>query len=281
MMRIYTKAGDLAFKTFSFPDGQPHFTLETYERDFTRVTIETAIKSPLELFQLGLAVDVLRNHGYSEINLDVRYLLGARMDRAIDTMQPHTLQSIARYINSLGFAQVRILDVHSNVATKLIRNSSNILPLTIAAQVYHTLERPIVACPDKGASDRVDAMFGWTEWLQCFKDRDPQTGALSGFRLYDPNPFRGTRSKNVLVVDDICDAGGTFVGLAKVLRAAGAEKVFLYVTHGIFSKGLKNLCSVDHVFTTDSYWTEGPGEFICPENDKITLTVVPISMEKL
>ena len=44
-----------------------------------------------------------------------------------------------------------------------------------------------------------------------------------------------------MIVDDTCDGGRTFIELAKVLRARNAGKIELYVTHGIFSKGLKEL----------------------------------------
>ena len=47
--------------------------------------------------------------------------------------------------------------------------------------------------------------------------------------------------RNCLIVDDICDGGGTFIPLAKKLKNAGAKTVTLYVTHGIFSKGLDPL----------------------------------------
>jgi ribose-phosphate pyrophosphokinase len=60
----------------------------------------------------------------------------------------------------------------------------------------------------------------------------------------------------VLIVDDLCDGGGTFTAHASVLLAAGATAVDLYVTHGIFSKGLP-LDHIDRVFTTDSYRRRG------------------------
>lgn len=273
-MRIYTPAGDLAFKTFSFPDGQPHFKLETYELDFTRVTIELAIKSSLELFQLSLAVDVLRNHGYSEINLDVRYLLGARMDRAIDTLQPHTLQCVARHINALGFSQVRILDVHSEVATRLIRNSTNVLPHKVVDQVRTVVGAHMVVCPDKGAADRVCRLV-LSRVVFCTKKRDMATGALTEFEVGDASYVKGNE---VLILDDICDGGGTFTGLAAKLREAGATKVNLFVTHGIFSKDLP-LRGIDRVFTTDSYLVKQPGAM--PYNYGNDVTCIPISMKDL
>ncbi len=251
-MRIYTKAGDLAFSTFTFPDGQPHFKLETYEREFSTVTVETAIRNPVELFTLLLVNDVLRQHGYAEVNLDIRYLLAARMDRAIDTQQPFSLQTVARIINSAGFTRVRILDVHSEVATRLIRNSENVLPKAIVKSVMTTLGSPMVIIPDKGATQRVKTLAEAPHYVyltQAYKKRDMETGKLSGFGLESTAFIHGS---DCLIIDDICDGGGTFTGLAKVLREAGAKKVYLFVTHGIFSKGLP-LEGIDHVYTTDSY----------------------------
>lgn len=276
-MRIYTQAGDLAFSTFSFPDGQPHFKLETYERDFSSVTMEVAIKDPTDLFMVKLANDVLRQHGYGEVNLDVRYLMGARMDRAIDTLQPFTLQTVARIINGAGFTRVRLLDVHSDVATRLIRNSVNVLPFKVFSQVTLSCGSPAIVCPDKGAVERVNKLADYESAgpiIYCSKNRDSETGKLSGFTVLDYRGMDKAYTDNLLIVDDICDGGGTFVGLAKELRKAGAKKVFLFVTHGIFSKGLP-LEGIDKVFTTDSYCPYATGrEF------KNTV-VLPISMKEL
>ena len=54
---------------------------------------------------------------------------------------------------------------------------------------------------------------------------------------------------NVLIVDDISDGGASFKFLAQKLKAEGFQKVGLFVTHGIFSKGLKVLeKDIDFIF---------------------------------
>ena len=56
-----------------------------------------------------------------------------------------------------------------------------------------------------------------------------------------------------LRVDDICDGGRTFIELGKVLRAKGASKLVLSVTHGIFSRGPALVFEMfDAIYTTDS-----------------------------
>lgn len=283
-MVIYTPAGNLAFRTFTFPDGQPHFKLETYGREFDSVTIETSLASPADLLTLELAIDVLRHNGYSEIRLDIRYLLGARMDRSIGWGEPSTLAIVARRLNSLGLNGIRILDVHSDVATKLIRNSVNVLPKKAVGQVIATTlwgEKANFIIPDKGANNRVWALTkGWgPPPVQCDKRRDEATGKLSGFHVGESERLKDSLC---LIIDDICDGGGTFVGLAKELKAAGASKVFLYVTHGIFSKGLP-LDGIDHVYTTDSYPQLASKEHFHKDGRfaDTTTSVIPISMKEL
>lgn len=281
-MRIYTPAGDLAVKTFTFPDGQPHVKLETHEIDFRSATIETAIRSSDELLQTVLVSEVLRRQGYSEINLDIRYLLGARMDRPIGQNEPFTLNCVARILNSCGFSKVRILDAHSEEATRLIRNSENVLPYMVAEQVFATLPDAWPVRPDKGAGNRVGKLTNVCRpanraIIRCEKSRNSETGKLSGFSVNDPSWV--STCKEVVIIDDICDGGGTFVGLAKELRKAGAQKVYLYVTHGIFSKGLP-LEGIDHIYTTDSYYSYvyGP-EFASDKADKVV--VIPVSMKEM
>ncbi len=269
-MRIYTKAGDLAFTAFKFPDGQPHFKLDTYEREFNDVTIETAIKSCDDLMLVTMAASVLRANGYPLVNLDIRYLMGARMDREIDSFQPFTLQLVARQINACGFNRVRVLDAHSEVTWRLLRNCTNVLPYDAVRQVMTTTIYPVVACPDKGAMDRVSELCGGFS-LQGHKMRDMQTGKLSGFGV-DFMGIDSIQGSNVLIVDDIGDGCGTFSGLAEALKKRGAKRVYLYVTHGVFSKGLP-IPHVDQVYTTDSY-------DISSDMHKHA-TVIPVSMKEM
>jgi ribose-phosphate pyrophosphokinase len=158
-----------------------------------------------------------------------------------------------------------------------------VLPFKVVQQVVSTLEDIDIVIPDNGASSRVMSLTGAGTGLtghyihQCYKKRDPQTGALSGFQV----PMSGLKGRDLLIIDDLCDGGGTFVGLAKALKAHVASKVFLFVTHGIFSKGLP-LEGIDHVYTTDSYDAAPEGRSKTFRSfDMQQATVISISMEKL
>lgn len=285
-MRVYTPAGDLAIRQFSFPDSQPHIEVQTHDIDFTSATVETTIKSPVELFEVALVVDVLRNLGYRDLRLDCRYLMGARMDRAITPSEPFTLQVVSRQINSLGFSQVRLLDVHSEVAERLIRNSTNLLPQHAIDATLSACNPDYVVAPDAGARNRVESTVRGVPYFHCTKHRNPRDGKLTEFavnmNLVDPGA-------KILIVDDICDGGATFTGLSKKLREAGASRVDLFITHGIFSRGLP-LDGIDRVFTTDSYQSgldyvrnshHQPFESRFSGPLDSAATVIPISMKEI
>jgi ribose-phosphate pyrophosphokinase len=108
-------------------------------------------------------------------------------------------------------------------------------------------------CPDAGAERRtseLNKLFN-VPITYARKKRDSKTGALSGFHL-DPLPEAGA----YLIADDICDGGGTFIGLAQEYRKdpKGIGALFLWVTHGIFSKGVDELLKhFAMIGTTDSF----------------------------
>jgi ribose-phosphate pyrophosphokinase len=68
------------------------------------------------------------------------------------------------------------------------------------------------------------------------------------------------KGKSIVIVDDIIDGGATFIGLAAELRARGAKKLTLCVTHGVFSKGHEAIANTfDAVYTTNSYHQDRVG----------------------
>ncbi len=243
---------EVKYKKFIFPDDQPHITLDE-ELQGEQVKITVSICNVVTLFELLLIGDVLKN-GNNETHVLIRYLLGGRMDRRIDSRQPDTLQVIANILNTADFDKVEILDPHSPVSLQLIDNSVPVYPHKESDRWFKRFDAErydtVTIIPDKGARSRVlqVAPDPHRNFVQCLKDRDPLTGRLSGFTVLEPD---AVRDKDCLIVDDICDGGGTFTGLSELLRKHGARSVHLWVTHGIFSKGL--VSGLDSMASTNSF----------------------------
>ena len=262
-MRIYNTDGEIPYRAFTFPDGQPHLEIQSRPSINQVVTIETAIRNPNELFNLLLAREALATVGIRDVNLDIRYLMAARMDRSIDLGHPLTLTIVAKMLRH-KFNDIRVLDPHSS-ATAVFLGSKPVYPHSVLKCVLaqYKPEETYIFAPDAGSTARVleylKADVREFDVLQGAKKRNPETGTLSGFELL--NTPADLHSRNVLILDDICDGGGTFVGQALMLRELGVKHVDLYVTHGIFSKGT-SLAGIRYIWTTDSYRELVPNKWV-------------------
>ena len=117
----------------------------------------------------------------------------------------------------------------------------------------------LLISPDGGALKKiykVSEFLGGISVIECSKKRNVKNGQLEGFRVYEDD----LQGKDCLIVDDICDGGGTFIGLSKELKKYNTGNLYLAVSHGVFSKGLEELNQYfTKIFTADSFKTIDEG----------------------
>jgi ribose-phosphate pyrophosphokinase len=260
---INPEKSDIQFKHFLFPDGQPHLKLDmsTMPQNTEGVTILCRLANPSDLFTILIAKDALEASGFEHISLTISYLMAARMDRQMTVGEPFSLRVLATMLNQVGFKNISIFDPHSDVSTALLLRSKAIgnevfVKDCIAdfmknAQNTEGGDDYYLISPDAGALKKIHKVAQYVQAPQvaeCMKMRDVKTGHLSGFKTME-NDFEG---KSCFIVDDICDGGGTFIGLAALLKQHNAGKIVLIVSHGIFSKGFE-LANIDAIYTTNSF----------------------------
>ena len=168
--------------------------------------------------------------------LEIPYFPYARQDRVCSRGEALSASIMANLINELQFDQVILLDPHSQVTMALV-NRATTLPVEFGSlKKYEYL-----VAPDLGAEKRVreHSVTKQIPMIQCTKKRDPKTGSIQGITVIDDVSFslEDGESKRVLIVDDICDGGRTFIEVSKELYLRGIKHVDLFVTHGIFSQG--------------------------------------------
>lgn len=199
-----------------------------------------------EFVQLAQLTQLLHQRELS-VSLILTYLPYGRQDKSISNESTFALHTFAYLINLLDFESVQINDPHSDVALALIDNSSAVYPDLGVQYVIEDMETDIVCYPDKGALEKYSKIYSHP-FIYGEKVRDQATGNILNYQV-----IGDSAGKKVLIIDDICDGGMTFKILAKDLLAAGAKEVNLFVTHGIFSKGLKTLkeSGINRIFTPD------------------------------
>lgn len=235
-------------KVILFPDSQPHVNvLDLQERDY--VNLICSIKDSLKLFQLLLAANAIDNKFAVKNELHIPYLISARYDRVMNDGDSFDLKVVASLINSLNFRKVYLYDVHSDVSLALINNSVAVSNRFLVEK-YNTSDSVLI-CPDSGASKKIKKYLEWNknivDVVYCNKSRNLLDGSLS-LSVLEPEKCTG---KNCVIIDDLCDGGGTFLGIASQIKP---RRLSLVVTHGIFSRGTKIFEGVfDEIIVSDSF----------------------------
>ena len=244
---------EIQFENFTFSGGEPHIKINPNFDLSKNITITHRINSFNDLGLLCLAVDALQRMDAKLENLVIPYFPSARQDRVMIPGEPLTVKVYADIVNAFHFKKVIIFDAHSEVTSAILNNCKGITNHKFIQKVIQeTGNNVILVSPDGGALKKiykVSEFLGGIEVVECSKSRDIKSGKLSGFKVHIDNLC----GKNCLIVDDICDGGGTFIGLAEELQKKNAGKLYLAVSHGIFSKGFEDLKCFERIFTTDSF----------------------------
>ncbi len=244
----------------TFPTGEQHIRI----RHSGPCSITLVSNDPSGgLMKIGMAVDICRRNGVKDITLMLPFVPYARQDEVYVDGDPLSIKVFADFLNSLHLDKVIIADPHSKVTPALINNVQVIPQHQVVAPWVMKFDSMVIdplalVAPDIGAEKKVKALqlylkkhYGITfPTIQGNKVRDPETGKITGFQVLAGDP----RGHHCVMIDDICDGGGTFLGLGNVLMEQGANAMSLYVTHGIFSKGVEVLLhKFDYIAASDSF----------------------------
>jgi len=236
--------------SFVFSGGEVHVKLSACAAE---VYVSIRLNNANDIMKLLLAVDALRRSGTKSISVVIPYLPYARQDRVMVDGEPLSVKVMCDLINGCGFDQVMIFDVHSEVSLALLNNCRLINNHDLVKQVLKERKDYLLVSPDAGALKKIykvaEAIGYSNDIVLCNKVRDVSNGRIKKLTVDHDN----LEGKDCYIIDDICDGGATFIGVAKELKARNAGRVNLIVSHGIMSKGEEELSQyIDQIYTTDS-----------------------------
>lgn len=191
----------------------------------------------LHVAQLKKLISVLKPN--ISISLNVPYFPYARQDHVVSNATTFALRSFLELLSSLRFNEVYTVDLHSNIPFEYIDNLTNVYPNQAIKNAIDSFQPDLIVFPDKGAQMRYAHRFTLPH-ISIHKERDQLTGYLTIKGIIN-NDNINLSGKKCLIVDDLCDGGGTFILAAQELFNADVKEVGLYTTHGIYSKGVQVL----------------------------------------
>ena len=250
------KGGVLSY----FPDHTSHIRIANCDPSCVHI-IRWHYQCDAEMAVVYFITQHLHSYGCT-VTLELPYIPNARMDRSPDQHEVFTLKHFAKFINDLHFQQVVVLDPHSSVSDALFERLVHISPVEFIEKTVRdlNLNNLIAFYPDEGSMKRYSGMIKMP-YAFGIKKRDWQTGEIKSYDIVQESVVHGS---HVLIIDDICSAGGTFYHAANALRTAGAKSIFLHVTHceslackhKLLDSGL-----IQHIYTTNSIFSDADPAF--------------------
>ena len=254
---------DIKFKVSKFPDGQQTIELLDYHycNNSEKVIIISRLNSFIDLELIICATQALKNIGFFHIELSITYFLGARSDRQfVEGGINYLKQVICPIINSQGYEKVYVFDPHSDVIEACVNNiqknnNHDLVRLSIDCIKGKSGKNKdlLVVAPDAGAIKKTYEVCKKLELQNVIiasKIREMISGNITKTEIQKID----NNIKKIIIIDDICDGGRTFVNLAKEIKKQTDKPIYLIVSHGIFSAGFDELLSViDEIYTTNSF----------------------------
>ena len=279
LIKIYdSNNNEVPWQLNRFPDGQVQTVWTPTTEEFRLVGCVTDPDSFLAFLELWCS---------RLSSIGITYLYGARSDKLYDAPVgspnlpfnlgteltfPSCLLLLTLLVSREQSCPTTVLDPHCN---ELIQKEFPEL------QVVHSFpfsaeelgdRYGLVVYPDESAQRRYQPQLGANPFLTCEKVRDQSTGRITGHTLLCGWPKCFREAQQILVVDDICDGGATFISVAELLKEAGIYgKLDLSITHGVFSKGVDELLKhYNRIYVTDSH----PGAWHYRETERILIRPV-------
>lgn len=239
---------ELITKT-QYPSGETHLQVhEDMVKSWSGGTVIADLVRDFNGLMDCMVADRVFTRNGTVVDWVIPFMPFARDDRRNHAGDGSELELALEIAERLG---ATCIDPHSDVAGQMMHFTQAQVVNDFSMHGLFPIDA-IIAIPDAGAAKKA---YTWLEGrpqqvVQCLKKRDTATGKLSGFEVLADTLC----GQPVVIVDDICDAGGTFLGLAEQLKAKGAGPLSLAVTHGLFTKGTDVLRGAfDKIYTLDIY----------------------------
>lgn len=267
-------------KVIKFSDGGTNIKLEVPQQlkdnppsAYYSIVVEPTTPVDNYLWEVKQSVDAIEQtfgKGIKRELLYLPYLPHARADRVFEYGNGFPLNLFLDAIAYM-FDTIFLTDPHSDYYKSYEEERDELLErpiFEVKSQHQCFIEvvgnsiksGDVLIAPDKGALNKIyklqqalDYCVIATTVVEAGKKRDIETGRVLETTLPEGTDLRG---KTAWIVDDLCDGGGTFIPLALKLKEAGAKQVNLYVTHGIFAKGLDSFKGlIDNIYAYQTIGT--------------------------
>ncbi len=238
-----------------FSDGEINVTIDENVRSSDVFLIQSTSSPANEnLMELLVMLDALKRASAEHITAVIPYYGYARQDRKVAPRTPISAKLVADLIATAGATRVLSIDMHAGQ----IQGFFNVpfdhlyaMPVLLEHMRRHFDASSVIISPDAGGVERARA---YGKRLNCsigmVDKRRPQANEAKVMHV-----IGDVADRDVIILDDMIDTGGTLTAAARALKERGAKKIYAYATHPVFSGPAVsriNESDIDQVIVTNS-----------------------------
>lgn len=198
------------------------------------------------LMELLIMLDAFNRASADRVTAVIPYFGYARSDKKDRPRVPIAAKLVANLITKAGAERVLTIDLHASQIQGFFDIPVDHLfaaPIMVNYFNDNPLENMIVVAPDTGGAERARAYAKRLNAGLALCDKRRETANVAEVM----NVVGDVRGKNCLIIDDMCDTGGTICKVADALYKEGADRIFAGFTHAVLSGGAINNLKNSHI----------------------------------
>lgn len=221
--------------TARFSDGEFNFQIEDNVRGADVFIVQpTCPPTDSHLMELLVMLDAFRRSSAERVTAVVPYYGYGRSDKKDRPRVPIAAKMVANLLTTAGAERILTIDLHAAQIQGFFDIPVDHLyaaPVMIRYYLQSPLPNLTVVAPDTGGAERARAYAKRldAELALCDKRREkPNVAEVM-------NVVGDVEGRSCLIVDDMCDTGGSLTKVARALKTAGAERIHACFTHPVLS----------------------------------------------
>lgn len=217
-----------------FPDGEVYMRIAGAKnlKGKRVVVLHSGAPNPNDgLIELKLILHILKDHGVKP-ELFFTYFAYGQQDHVFERGEGNVAESlIKKLLNYYGVKKIYVIDPHFGGMGWIKK-----YPIISVSAVQNLLgkarkdfgEEVLFLSPDKGGKRRTG--------ISGFKKK-----RIDSFRVETFSSGIKVKGKNIGVIDDLLETGGTLCRFCETIEKLGAQKAIALITHGVLNSGIKRI----------------------------------------
>ena len=266
---------------FDFSDGETFFQIEENVRGRDVFVVQPTCPPVNSNFvELLIMLDTFKRSSASRVTAVIPYYGYARQDKKDKPRVPITAKLVADLVSAAGADRILTMDVHAAQISGYFDIPVDHLfaaPVLLDEIRKLELDSPMIVAPDAGGVARARAIAKRLDSDLAIVDKR----RVAANQAEVMNVIGNVEGRNVVILDDIIDTGGTLVNTVESLKDQGATGVYAVGIHGVLSGPALdriNDSALDKVLVTN---TTPQDEKVARCSKLVPLTVAPLLGEAI